>query len=312
MCLTLLVPLAPLLAQEKSAGTRPVWKGFDELNKPFWQEQKTETAQSMKIMGMEVTQKQAQTFIVKWTPRRKGGNSWEVDYEIVGVKMDIEISGNKISYDSTAEDNVVSPLADFFKALLSCKVTLKVESHAIDGLKVTSADGLDALIAKAAGDNAQMKSLLEQTLNLETFSQSLATSVGPFPLNDEEFKKGSWTRTSVMNMGYIGRYDNKMTYTPDTRDKTRVNIKATMKYLPPRRVDPDAPFKIIKGNLASEKAEGKAIIDIKAGRVVESTMEMHIKGTLTIDIAGMETEVELVQSQVNSVRTLDRDPIKKR
>src|SRR5438105_4714646 len=67
-----LVALPPLAAQDKTGAGRPVWKGFDELNKPFWLEQKADTVQNMKIMGVEVAQKQTQTVYVKLTPRRKG------------------------------------------------------------------------------------------------------------------------------------------------------------------------------------------------------------------------------------------------
>ena len=74
----MLIPVAPAAAQE-----RPVWKGFDEINKPFWQEQKTETHQTMKIQGMEVVQKQSQTFYIKWTPLAKDNNgNYKVEQKV--------------------------------------------------------------------------------------------------------------------------------------------------------------------------------------------------------------------------------------
>src|SRR5436309_319249 len=46
---------------------KPVFKGFDEVNKSFWQEMTTETNQTMTVQGQQVKQDQKQTFWVKWT-----------------------------------------------------------------------------------------------------------------------------------------------------------------------------------------------------------------------------------------------------
>src|SRR6267378_3344146 len=118
----MLVPAAPAAAQE-----RPVWKGFDEINKPFWLEIKTDTAQSLNVQGVSVANKQSQTFLVKLTPRRKLDNGWEVDYEIVGIRMELIIGDNKFIYDSQSDDpNQQDPLFDFCRGLLKSKLTLKL------------------------------------------------------------------------------------------------------------------------------------------------------------------------------------------
>src|SRR5438270_10577491 len=142
----MLIPVAPAAAQE-----RPVWKGFDEINKPFWLELKTGTAQSLNVQGVAVTNKQTQTFYVKLTPRRKLDNGWEVDYEIVGIKMDLTIGDNNIIYDSQSDDpGRQDPLFEFCRGLLNSKLTLKLVVNPHDGLKAETVAGLEAMLDKAA------------------------------------------------------------------------------------------------------------------------------------------------------------------
>src|SRR5438876_10958378 len=92
-----------------------------EKDKPFYQEMNTKTKQTMKIMAMDnITQNQDQTFIFSWTPEKQDkNNNWIVKQKIVGVKMEIEIGGNKNPYDSTNPPASAgnNPLADYFKAL---------------------------------------------------------------------------------------------------------------------------------------------------------------------------------------------------
>src|SRR5262245_46215096 len=82
------------------------WKAFDK-NKdgkydPFYQGLTTKTVQTMTVMNMDIKQEQNQTFYIKWTPEAQVDGNWVVEQQIIGVKMDIDIGGNKIPYDSTA------------------------------------------------------------------------------------------------------------------------------------------------------------------------------------------------------------------
>ena len=223
-------------ANDEQAGERPTWKAFDDKDKPFWQEMKTDTTQTMKVQGMEVVQKQSQTFFVKWTPKSKEKDGWKVEYEIVGVKMDIEIGGNKISYDSTApkEQTPQNPLTDFFKALVGSKFTFTVGNDPKEGIRVTDVEGLKQFVDKLANANEQLKPLLEQILNKEALKQMSNPSFAAYPRNDEEFKKGSWNYDLKLNMGPIGTYDTKYTYTINKSDKNKIDVTGEMTYTPPR------------------------------------------------------------------------------
>src|SRR6516225_10674924 len=103
-------------------------KGEFKKDQPFFQTMDTETKQSMKVMGMDHTQNQKQTFIFGWTPKEQDKDkNWIVTQKIEGVKMDIEIGGNKITYDSTKDAaGAGNPLAEFFKALVGSEFELTI------------------------------------------------------------------------------------------------------------------------------------------------------------------------------------------
>ena len=64
---------------------------------------------------------QEQTFYFKWTPTKVEKDKATIEQEIIGVVMDIEIGGSKISYDSTKDNSANNPLGDFFNARCNCR-----------------------------------------------------------------------------------------------------------------------------------------------------------------------------------------------
>jgi len=305
-------------AAQEQAGERPKWKAFDKFDDkgvgvPFWQEMKTDTTQTMKVQGMEVVQTQKQTFYIKWTPLKKEKDSdpWKVQYEIVGVKMDIQIGGNNISYDSLSKDPPPqNPLTDFFKALVGAKFTFFVTEDPKEGIRVTKVDGLQGFVSKLAAANEQLKGLLENILNEEALKQMSNPTFSAYPRTEEDWKKGSWTSDVILSMGPIGSYKTTYTYTVNAKDKNKIDVTGKMDYTAPKsEVAGGLPFTIKKGTLTADDISGTVTLDSKAGRIDASTMTMNLQGTLTIDIAGMETVVNLNQKQVSSVKTLDSDPI---
>src|SRR5262249_15624567 len=54
----------------------------------FYQEMTTTTKQTMKVMGMEITQNHTQTFWFSWTPVEEDKDkNWRVKQKIIGVNM---------------------------------------------------------------------------------------------------------------------------------------------------------------------------------------------------------------------------------
>src|SRR5262249_48082311 len=134
-----------------------------------FQEMTTKTDQTMKVQGMDITQTQSQTFIFSWTPKDKDKDgNWLIEQKIEGVKMEIEIGGNKITYDSSKDTATTgNALADFFKGLKDSAFTLTLSPK----LEVLKIDGREDFINKLIKQNPQMENLLKQILSETALKQ---------------------------------------------------------------------------------------------------------------------------------------------
>jgi hypothetical protein len=302
--------VAPVLGQAKDKPVELKWK-FKEGQK-FYQEISTVTKQEMTFSSQKITQTQSQTFYFSWLPESfdKKDKTWKVKQKIEGVKLEIEIGGQKITYDSTKDTTTSNPLSDFFKQLVDSEFTLTIG----EDMKIKKIGGKDKFIEKLTKANNQMEPLLKEILSDEAFKQMADPTFAALP--DQPVAKGAtWDRETTLNMGPIGKYRIKNTYTYDGPDKDKnevISVKSTLTYTKP---DPgkagQLPFKIENADLKSKKGTGKIVFDPKAGRVVSSTMDLDIGGNLDISIGGMTTKVELTQNQKTTVKTSDKPLLKK-
>lgn len=296
----------PALAQEDKEKETWEWKAFSKKDNKFYQTLTTETEQKMKVMGQEVKQDQKQTFYIEWTAGEPKADEWTVTQKIIGVKMNINIGGNTISYDSTDPNAPANPMTDFFKALTQAELKLTIDPKKME---VTKIEGADALIEKLGGTNAQLQPLLKSILSNEALKDMAEPTWGAFPTSP--VKKGSsWTRNYNLDLGGIGQYDTKYTYTVDNMNKEegKVKIDAKLEYKAPSDKK-GLPFAIKSASLASKDGTGNAVFDREKGRIQSSDMKMKLEGKLDIEISGMTTEVQLEQTQTSSVVTSDTNPI---
>ncbi|MFN4260843.1 MAG: DUF6263 family protein [Gemmataceae bacterium] len=296
--------------QEQDAAVDLKWKF--EKDKPFYQELTTDTEQTLKVMNMDVNQKQKQTFYFSWTPvsQDEKDQSWTLKQKIIGIKMDINIGGNNISYDSISGPTAANPLAEFFKALIGSEFTVTLSPEG----KVTNIEGQDAFLKKLIDANPQMKALLEQILNKQSMQQMADPLFAVVP--GKEVKKGeTWTRASQLSLGPIGGYDSSYTYTFDSleKDLAKIGVKTTFKYVPPAAdAGSGLPFRIKSAKLTGKEGTGTALFDIKTGQLQTADMSQVLEGTLDIEIGGMSTAVDLKQTQKSTTRITDTDPTVKK
>lgn len=285
------------------------WK-FQE-GKPFYQESKTETKQTMKVMNSDITQKQDQTFYFSWTPVKKDGDNWVLKQEIVGVKMRIEIGGQPIEYDSTKESQASSPLGDFFKALVGSSFNVTVDKN----FKVVKIEGREDFVKKLSQQNPQMDALLKQILNDEALREMADPAFAAVPPTPKKVNE-SWEKVSKIDMGPIGRYENTYKYTYEGKDKQnakldRIRVEPTLKYVPPSdNVQAGGlPFRIKGAELTSKNSTGTVLFDAEKGRLDSWDTKVELDGKLSIEIGGQTTEVKLNQTQSTTVKTTDTNPV---
>jgi hypothetical protein len=305
--------------QDKKAGTaeKAVLKWKFEKGKPFYQTMKTETTQTMKVMNNNVEQKQDQTFYFSWTPEKQEGDNWVLKQKIEGVKMNIDIGGSKIAYDSTQGPGAAgnNPLADFFKALVGSEFTVTLNTK---DMKVTNIEGRKGFLEKLVSANPMMKPLLEQILSENALREMAQPTFAAVP-NKEVNKGESWTRDSTLDMGPIGKYENKYKYTFEGKDPKDskldvIKVDTTLKYIQPgeNAGAGGLPFKIKGADLKTTHSGGTIKFDPDKGRVEESKSKLELKGDLTIEIGGQSTKVDLSQTQTTEVTTSDKNPVQEK
>lgn len=297
----------PAAKDDGKKGDILAFKAFE--GKPFFQEQVTETTQKMDVMGQSVTQKQKQTFIIQWSPKDKNKDGdYVVEQSIVGVKMDIDIGGTKIAYDSTAK-NPKNPMTDFFEQLTKQKLTFTIGAD----LKVKSVGGREDFIKGLNDINPQMGGLLKAILSEQALQKMAEPTWWAFPTGGVIPPGNSWKRESDLDLGPIGNYKTIFDFTAKQPEgaKVKIGIKTSLTYSAPTK-NQGLPFIIHKADLKSESGEGEAIFDREKGRFDTSKINMKLAGDLTIEVGNMQTTVKLNQQQEATSRTLDENPWEKK
>jgi hypothetical protein len=288
-------------------GVRLEWQFVTD--KPFYQKTVTQTSQKMKVAGNEITQTQTQVFLVRWAPvKQLPDRSWVINQKIEAVRVDIDIGGSKISIDSARPD-VNNPLSEFFDALVGAELTLTISPRK----KVTKVEGRDALLAKLAKANPALKPMLEAVLSESGLKEMAEPLFAPLP--GKSVQKGErWAEESKVDMGPLGTYAVTSRYVfegPDTKDRklVRVGVNKKLTYTAPR---PGAggglPFKVKSSDLKSSEATGTIFVSPSKGRIERSEVATRLRGRMTIEIGGMDTEIEIDQTQTVTVTTSDALP----
>jgi hypothetical protein len=299
--------------KEKDAGGKIAlaWKF-----KPFYQTMTTTTDQKMKVMSNDVTQKQTQTFYFSWTPIKEEGDKVILEQKILGVKMDIDIGGSPIRYDSTAQgaNNANNPLGQFFQALVNSTFTVTLDRKTY---KVVDIKGRDEFVKKLVNANKQMQPLLNKILSEEALREMAEPTFAVIPSEGVVETGKTWKKSTTLDMGPIGKYTNEYTYKYEGADATnknldKIGVDTKLTYQPPEKAAEGAgglPFRIKKANLESKNAKGTVLFNREKGRVEKSNTSIELNGTLDIEIGGQLTSVTLSQTQSTEVTSSDTNPV---
>jgi hypothetical protein len=282
-----------------------------EKDKKFYQSTVTNVQQVIKVMGQDLTQSQESTFYFKWTPIKQDGDKWELTQEVEGVKMKIDISGNKIEYDSTLADGGSTAgnpgLMDFFKKLVGAKFTVTLDKN----FKVEKVDGVKEFIGSLGAGNTQtrMDEVLKQIMTDDAVKQMCDPTFGLMPEGPK--KAGDkWTRPPVtLNLGPIGSYTvtYNFTYVGMDKDMEKIEVEPSITYVAPKaEMSSGLLFRIKDGKLNSEPgSKGTILFNPKAGRIESADISIKLKGDLLVTIGMTDTKVELLQTQTTKIATSD-------
>lgn len=272
----------------------------------YFAEVTTETKQVMKVMGQEVMQTQTQTLCLRLTPMAvdEGGHGL-VRMQIIGVTVKIDIGDVTIDYDSTRDRKLLNPLTDYFQKLLDADFKLAIDPKDGETLII---DGHDELMRKFNTFCPSMDPLWKTVFSREAIAQVAAPCFQFVPENAVR-RSDRWERSHRIDLGAIGGYRSVNRYTYDGRfgSHDRILVQNTVKY-EPSKDKTTLPFTIKSAELKSTAAKGEILFDAARGRLVGSDVSMTLAGKLIVEIGGMETEVDLRQTQRTRIRVTDVNP----
>jgi hypothetical protein len=289
---------------------------------PFYQEMTTEVTQQIKVQGQDLAQQQKSQFFYQWTPIKEepveeGMEKFSrvtLKQRIEGLKMNIDISGNPINYDSTQPAQPGSAgnpgLVDFFKNLKDLELTVVLGKN----YKVEKVDGKNEFIAKLGAGSGQMDQLLKKVMTEDALKEMADPTYKLLPDGPKK-KDDKWERKTTLNLGPIGSYELTYKFTHmgtetqgEYKDMDKIQVEAVIQYTAPKDTTDPLLFRIKEGStLKTEpKSEGVVYYDPKNQRIAFARLELKLKGDLTVVIGGADTKVELTQQQLTTIRTSDK------
>ncbi|MFL5241576.1 MAG: DUF6263 family protein [Gemmataceae bacterium] len=283
----------------------------------------TDTDQIMQILANQTTNKQKQTFVYSYTPKgRDADGNWLIVQRIEAIKVDFDLNGSRISCDSTTDkmsgnllDIVVSlftgsSFKTFFKSLVGSEFLLVIDR---DGQPLR-VEGAKAITNKVRGGSPELTSVMKETMNEDSLKETAGLAFTALP--DRNLPSGdSWEGGPVkLNMGTIGLFDINYHYTYEGKDPVnpdcrRIAMKTDVKYRAPGRNVGGLPFKVVNSYLQTTRSDGVILFNSAKGRMESSHSEMELEGKLNIEIAGMITPVDLIQTQKTTIKNMDNNPI---
>jgi RNA polymerase sigma factor (sigma-70 family) len=294
-------PAAARPPAEGKAGPAVTLRWKFEEGRPFYQEVTTQTRQTMKVMNNDVRQQQTQTFYFRWEPVERQGDGWVLQQKVEGVRLGLDVGGNKIEYDSTQESAANNPLAEFYKALVGAKLWVRLDRE----YKVEKVEGRERLIEKLGAANPRLRGLLPQVLSEGALRQTAWASFVALPWHPVR-PGDSWTATGAMDLG-MGKWRTsyKYTYLGKRGKLDRIRVDVTMDA---QAAGETPAFKIKAGRV---KAQGTGAIDFDAarGRVVSLELEQKMTAKLTASIGDQDSPVDMEQTEKITVRTTDTNPV---
>jgi hypothetical protein len=265
----------------------------------------------MTVMGQEIHQTQAQTFVMSWTPEKRDGDRWLLRLKVEAVKMEIDVVGNKMAYDSTKPKAPKGPLDDFLGALVGSEYRVTLDR----AFKVHKVEGREEFLRKLTARNPRTEALLRALLSEDALKEMANPMVISAPRR--ELARGDyWVRDKKLDMGPLGAWVGRWQYVHAGREKKLIKLKLEaldFEYQPPPEGGAAAlPFRLKGTNLKTKNAAGWVLFDPERGRLHSAEMGVDIDGDLTIEIGGQDSTIHLTQSQKTTYKVSDTNPLTKK
>ncbi len=262
----------------------------------------TKTEQTLTLVGMDLESGSDQTLTISTVNgKRADDGTLKVTSKIDAVKAAVTLpGGTELEFDSAQPDadppgTQFDFVLDIFKATAKSKWTATITPDN----RIASIDGRDA----AFGDLPQnLQDAMKSQLDPEYLKQAANDEIDRLPT--EPVAKGdSWERTTLMRLdsGQKLEFTTKYTYEGPVqeggKELHKINVKTTsVDY----SADADAPLKVLESDLSVANSEGYMLFDAEAGQATKHEASMQLKGSLKLEVMGMELPGTLDLKMENS------------
>lgn len=246
--------------------------------------------QEMMGQQMKIDQKMDMTFSYLVTDVLPNKN-FQIEYSIMQMKMDMNINGQTMSFDSQKPDEN-SPMSSVLKSLNSVKVRFEMTPTG----HVENVQGLDEF-AKQISGNRQVAQTMQMFSNQENFASFVGQNFIYFPEN--EIKKGDkWT--ALFKLPALMNLSTTMNFEATEITKSAVNLNVTSE------VNMESPIEQsgMKMDMKMTGTQtGTMIVDSKDGWMRTSDLnqkfDMHIK--MKNPQSGEDMEIPMTVNSITKI-----------
>jgi hypothetical protein len=266
-------------------------------------EAKIKTSQTLTLADNELVSGSEQSLtITASNGQRTADGSLTVSNKIEALKAEVTLpGGTEIAFDSANPD--ADPPGTQFDFLLDVfKATAKStwESVMNQGNRVVAIKGREAAFADLP---ESIRTAMKAQLDPEYLKAAANDELAKLP-SDPVSPGDSWERTNTVRLdsGQRLTFTNKYTYEgnvqQDGKNLEKIASKTTaVDY----SVEGESPLKVLASDLKVAASEGEILFDPAYGQIVSQHNKVQVKGSLKLEVMGMEFPGQLDLTMENSV-----------
>lgn len=173
--------------------------------------------------------------------------------------------------------------------------------------KIARLEGYGAFLKKVVGDRAELEKVLRVVLSEDGLRAGLEEIFTCLP-EAAPRKDLRWQREVEEPLPPFGSLRNRLEFAYEGAQEEVHAIACTIRteYRLPAR--PLELLKVMKGEVAGEKAQARYRFDARKGRLVDAERVMNLRGTLTVEIGDVRSDLRFTGENRLDIRLFEERP----